>query len=594
MKIKQKSFSYITIRNRLILVFLCAMFGGMLLLGGVLSAFMYTNIQRSTYENIRLTVSATSDSLEQSLVLVQNTALELAASNAVSHWMKDEGYYNEEGSKYFLRREELKNEMLRIISYSNAKKLNLISYATIYANDKMVERAYIKQIGFNTIHQESEQAYQNILNNDEKYIYSFPVYTDHNNTFFHVRKLKSDFDGSQQLAIMIATEENMLRKKYQEIIQEIGDIAYLVDDQQRILSSNVESDIGNTLASNFDDVIKGGGRELTYQGIKYHVTVKELTETGKQFIYLYPNSKIAEQVIDGMKPYIAITFTIMVFSLAFGLYFSIRSTEFIHELASAMKSVKDKNYDVQMKKYNDPQIDLLGDTFNEMTTEIKELIKNKYESRLLLREMQISFLQHQMNPHFLFNVLLTIQIKAKRSSDESIYKMTSALSALLRASIYTDKDAIITVKQELEYVEFYLYLQKMRFMDRLTYHINIEDQDILDDKIPKFIIEPIVENAVIHGIESLDRDCVLTIDCYRDDDLFIIVSDNGKGFDVDQYLSEEKSEDKSTREKIGIKNVDLRIKHIYGERYGLMIKSQINEGTQVQIRIPYMGENNDV
>lgn len=593
MNIRQKSFSYITVRNRLILVFICAMFGGMLLLGGVLSAFMYRNIQKSTYENIGLTVSTTANSLEQSLVLVQNTALELAASNAVSNWMRDEGYYNEEDNRYFLRREELKNEMLRIISYSNAKKLNLISYATIYANDKMIEWAYIKQIGFNTIRQESEQAYQNILKNEEEYIYSFPIYIS-NNTFFHVRKLKSDFDGSQQLAIMIATEESMIRKKYQDMIKGIGDIAYLIDDQQRIISSNIEADIGTVIESGLDNVIKGGVRELTYQGIEYHVTSKDLTETGKRFIYLYPKSKIAEQVIDGMKPYIAITFTIMVFSLAFGLYFSIRSTEFINELASAMKSVKDKNYDVQMKKYNDPQINLLSDTFNEMTTEIKELIKNKYESRLLLREMQISFLQHQMNPHFLFNVLLTIQIKAKRSSDESIYKMTAALSALLRASIYTDKNTIIAVRQELEYVEFYLYLQKMRFTDRLTYRINIEDQNILNNKIPKFIIEPIVENAVIHGIESLDRDCVLTIDVYRDDDLFILVSDNGRGFDVHKYFSQDSTDGDETQEKIGIKNVDLRIKHIYGERYGLTVQSRINEGTQVQIRIPYMGEEEDV
>ena len=104
-----------------------------------------------------------------------------------------------------------------------------------------------------------------------------------------------------------------------------------------------------------------------------------------------------------------------------------------------------------------------------MMDELRELIRNKYESQILLNEMEIRFLQHQMNPHFLFNVLLTIQIKAKRSGNETIYKMVSKLSALLRASIYTNNVDRITVGEELEYTEFYLYLQKMRFEGRFFY-----------------------------------------------------------------------------------------------------------------------------
>ena len=115
-----------------------------------------------------------------------------------------------------------------------------------------------------------------------------------------------------------------------------------------------------------------------------------------------------------------------------------------------------------------------------MTAEIKELIQNKYESQILVNEMEIRFLQHQMNPHFLFNVLLTIQIKAKRCKDETIYRMVSTLSSLLRASIYTNNIDMITVRAELEYAEFYLYLQKMRFEDRISYEISIEDESLKD------------------------------------------------------------------------------------------------------------------
>lgn len=258
-----------------------------------------------------------------------------------------------------------------------------------------------------------------------------------------------------------------------------------------------------------------------------------------------------------------------------------------------MKSAKEKNYEIKMRKYNDVEIDMLGDAFNEMTTEIKELIQNKYQSQLLLNEMEINFLQHQMNPHFLFNVLLTIQIKAKRSSDECIVNMVSALSSLLRASIQTSDRRIITIGEELKYTEFYLYLQKMRFEDKLSYVIEVEDEEIKQYRIPKFVIEPIAENAVIHGIETMDEDAVVAIRICRDGgDLLISVTDNGVGFDVLQYQreSEEKEHDKPVREKVGLKNVNIRLKYIYGEKYGLVVKSQINKGTIVQIRIPMIEE----
>lgn len=150
----------------------------------------------------------------------------------------------------------------------------------------------------------------------------------------------------------------------------------------------------------------------------------------------------------------------------------------LDEFVWAMNSVRRKNYDVKIRKYKDPEIDRLGEAFNQMTAEIKELIQNKYESQILLNEMEIRFLQHQMNPHFLFNVLLTIQIKAKRCKDETIYHMVSTLSSLLRASIYTNNIEMITVREELEYAEFYLYLQKMRFDDRISYEVTIEDDSL--------------------------------------------------------------------------------------------------------------------
>ena len=267
---------------------------------------------------------------------------------------------------------------------------------------------------------------------------------------------------------------------------------------------------------------------------------------------------------------------------------SLKSTGFLNEFIHAMESVRNRNYDIRIKEYKNAEINSLGRAFNEMMDELRELIRNKYESQILLNEMEIRFLQHQMNPHFLFNVLLTIQIKAKRSGNETIYKMVSKLSVLLRASIYTNNVDRITVGEELEYTEFYLYLQKMRFEDRFFYKIIVEDEELKKSIIPKFVIEPIVENAVIHGIENIENEGVIRIVLKKmGTDLLVTVQDNGAGFDVKEYFNSlEQAENGSSREKIGLKNVDLRLRHIYGEEYRIKIKSKINTGTTIYIKIP--------
>lgn len=275
-------------------------------------------------------------------------------------------------------------------------------------------------------------------------------------------------------------------------------------------------------------------------------------------------------------------------SLIAAVVISLKSTGFLNEFIHAMESVRNRNYDIRIKEYKNAEINSLGRAFNEMMDELRELIRNKYESQILLNEMEIRFLQHQMNPHFLFNVLLTIQIKAKRSGNETIYKMVSKLSALLRASIYTNNVDRITVGEELEYTEFYLYLQKMRFEDRFFYKIIVEDEELKKSIIPKFVIEPIVENAVIHGIENIENEGVIRIVLKKmGTDLLVTVQDNGAGFDVKEYFNSlEQAENGSSREKIGLKNVDLRLRHIYGEEYRIKIKSKINTGTTIYIKIP--------
>lgn len=322
----------------------------------------------------------------------------------------------------------------------------------------------------------------------------------------------------------------------------------------------------------------------------YMMTSREVENLGKgvRLVHLYPQSLLIKKVLEGIRTYIILGVMLIIICLIAAVVISLKSTGFLNEFIHAMESVRNRNYDIRIKEYKNAEINSLGRAFNEMMDELRELIRNKYESQILLNEMEIRFLQHQMNPHFLFNVLLTIQIKAKRSGNETIYKMVSKLSALLRASIYTNNVDRITVGEELEYTEFYLYLQKMRFEGRFFYKIIVEDEELKKSIIPKFVIEAIVENAVIHGIENIENEGVIRIVLKKmGTDLLVTVQDNGAGFDVKEYFNSlEQAENGSSREKIGLKNVDLRLRHIYGEEYRIKIKSKINTGTTIYIKRP--------
>lgn len=594
----RKKITSLSLRDKLIFLFAGAMFISMSLLGITMFVNVYNSTKESLSKNIATTVAALSDSLDQSFLVAENLVLELAASEGVQKWLDDGHYYDQENPEYYLRKTEFNSELQRLLIYSNAKKLNVVEYAAVFIGDSMLEYADIQSVGEGRIRSGAQKAYDELETDGDTYIYSQLV-TEPENAIFHARRMKSYFDDGDQLIIMVATNERDIYKKYKHLLQNEGAVVYLVDEENRVLSSNMEKEIGQYLDKALVKGIENSSSEVELDG-KYLIDSEYMEDSGMRLVHLYPKNMLATQVLEGIRPYVALCIGLIVVCLLSAVLIGLRTTRFLDEFVWAMNSVRRKNYDVKIRKYKDPEIDRLGEAFNQMTAEIKELIQNKYESQILLNEMEIRFLQHQMNPHFLFNVLLTIQIKAKRCKDETIYHMVSTLSSLLRASIYTNNIEMITVREELEYAEFYLYLQKMRFDDRISYEVVIEDDSLKECMIPKFVIEPIVENAVIHGIENTESQGRIKITLKKEGEILTAeVEDNGVGFDVEKYrlsMEAEKEEDgiRQSREKIGLRNVDLRIRHIYGEKYGIDIKSEINKGTVIRIRIPIKESDQNV
>ena len=202
--------------------------------------------------------------------------------------------------------------------------------------------------------------------------------------------------------------------------------------------------------------------------------------------------------------------------------------------------------------------------------------------------MELKFLQTQMNPHFMFNVLNALALQAKIDGNDELSGKISVFSQLIQAKIYRSETEKVQIRQEMEYVRYYLEIQKFRYGDSLTYSVQVEE-GVEECYIPKLCIQLVAENAVVHGLEPKMGGGRVDITAgQRDGKIQITVTDNGVGFGIDGEVSlplKTESGDKS-HNHVGLNNADSIIKLMYGKEYGIRIYSTAGEGTKVTITIP--------
>ena len=222
--------------------------------------------------------------------------------------------------------------------------------------------------------------------------------------------------------------------------------------------------------------------------------------------------------------------------------------------------------------------------FTEMTDDYHALMQKHFESQILLKESMLLQLQQQIQPHFLFNTLSTISWMAYANRDEEVAHITESLSRILRASL-DSSERIVTVKEELVIIENYLFIQKTRFHDKLMFDIDIEES-VLSTPIPPLTLQPVIENAISHGLEEILEPCTIKIySAVRGDSTEIIIANNGPPIDEDVLSKIERGEIKGKGMGIGLSNIDKRIKLAFSEDYGLSFANE-NGFVKVIIHLP--------
>lgn len=317
----------------------------------------------------------------------------------------------------------------------------------------------------------------------------------------------------------------------------------------------------------------------------YYVTSKKVRGMDWQIVSLISEENLYQELHNfrNMILLYGILLTIVLEIIAFFIYHSIYDP--MNNILTTMRSIDEERSLVQrvVDDGND-EVHQVAVNFNELLDRIEELVKTVESEQEQKRETQFQLLQAQINPHFLFNTLNTLHFLALMNDDKPVGEGISALAKLLRNTITDQKDEV-SVAEEIENLKNYIIIQKLRYGDLFETVYNI-DEEVKDCKILKFLLQPIVENSILHAFEEDREHQLLTIRAQKYHHyLKISIGDNGKGF-----KPKERKNSNRNLSGIDIDNISERIRLMYGEKYSMQIQSSIGFGTIVTLLLPFTKE----
>ena len=351
--------------------------------------------------------------------------------------------------------------------------------------------------------------------------------------------------------------------------------------QQQLYNELQTENIEAVMNAKTDTVTVGEGEhEKIY-------TISRSDKTGWTVVGCMNVAELLKSSRQAQRIYVICAAGLIILSLILSRVLARNITYPIQRLRDSMKKVQTGEFpttDIEVSSEN--EIGSLTKSFNVMTHRIAELMEQNIHEQEEKRKSELKALQSQINPHFLYNTLDSIIWMAEGKKNEEVVLMTASLARLLRQSI-SNADELVSVGQEAEYARSYLTIQKMRYKDKLEFQIDISPA-ISGVKIIKLVLQPIIENAIYHGLKYKESKGFLIVRGYLEGKKAVLeVEDNGVGMD-EETLSHifEKHKVNYHSNGVGVYNVQKRLKLYYGEEYGIVYKSRKNEGTRAVITIP--------
>ncbi len=561
-----------SLRNRLLGYNLTLMISVLVLCGVIFVISVGMIVGSYVQSDIEFLLTATADSMESGISYCSDMVTKVRKSELLMDYLvelKNDQLTEDE-------KEDLKKEFEKQVSISSqsipgtgvaplVEKVYLFDNEGNYLSSTYYAMTYAEIAKSNRAFEEIYHRHQSEMSEIKDYGY-YPLDEESFCLLFPILDDRMDQVGS----ILYQIEQSALEYVMIDMMKYEGAFWKLCDDED-------------------GTVVFGQNTETPIDEKEYQIHRKNIGMNLELFVGISQN-QFFSLLYDSIRVY-AVAIALIAAAAGIALVFVIyQLTRPITEVTEKLREVKTGKFDTKLPEYDSNEFYEISRVFNEMTAYIDNLIKQVYEKQLSIKDMEMKFLQTQMNPHFMFNVLNTIALQAQLDGNQEVYRMISSFSQLIQAKIYSDKSETVKICQELEYVNYYLYLQNYRYGDRLQYEINVQDEKLTEYYIPKLCIQLIVENAVVHGIEPNIGKGLVKVSIYEENDSICIdTEDNGIGFEESgEIILPLKPKDRNKNHNhVGLNNAHHIIQLMYGENYGIRVFSTPGAGSKICIRIPF-------
>lgn len=406
---------------------------------------------------------------------------------------------------------------------------------------------------------------------------------------------------SKRAYLVMTTGKLNFKYAIQQSEQQDGTLVVLLNQEDEVMYASQPGALDGALAGALARASAGtdaGQFSVKGDGAGYRVYQAKLRNTGWKLALLQDAGYMAESDRELVRIVVLAMVAAIVLMGVLAVVLSTGITRPIRDMAGVVKEMSQENFDARVTEFPDNELGELGREFNHMAQRIDTLIRRVYQAELLERESQLFALQQQINPHFLYNTLEVINSLANKARTREIKQVVQKLAGLFRYSASADGVGLTHIQDELQYADDYLAIQKYRFPGRIDYHCEVEPE-LLELYTPKFVLQPIIENAINHGMR-FGEGAVLALRLTgrrAPSGVELTIEDDGKGMEAgtlrdleaslqDPRYSEARRPQGKRRPSIGLANVNARIKLMFSEAYGLQVTSAVGQGTRVKLTIP--------
>ena len=536
-------------------------------------------------------VNELSVNLDHYFDMVENSFDYIANNNTVQEELESDKPYKSDGSElysYYSRSGQIRRLLLQ--GYTSIYMNDIQLYGYNGANHLLSNNREINEETARISCELAEQA-------NGRCIY----YNASDEGLMYMAKQIKDSLTMEPLGILRASIKLSYLKKMTITAREsLSARIFLLDNDRNILLESAEDD---SVITNRDWTEEISGNEgdfsLTTDGQDYNCVYQKSSDTGLIVVGMIPKSFLQKTARGLQKTTAVLILASIVLCIVLANIMAKGIAGPIERTSNAMKQFAGGDFSVRLPDGRTDEIGAMNSVFNQTIEKIEQLLKQVVEMETVNKDIEFQALQAQINPHFLYNVLDTINWMARKKCEENICHMVTAISNLMRASI-SNKRSMVYVREEMKYVQDYLYIQETRYGDKFTSYIEVDDK-LNELEIPKMTIQTLVENAVVHGVENATWDCFLYVSGgIIDDTAVFTVKDDGIGMSEEQLekLSADEEEPEHEAERththLGVYAVRKRLDYVYHNKAQMSILSEIGKGTQVVLKIPLDGNTGNI